>query len=579
MGKNHNMSQKELQSNQSILMKTIKQIVTLVPTFPHAPPSAASHLLSLVEVRRAGTPPKRAVCSPLRSNTRSTPEQQENKTTTRHGAPSPLRTRPASPTIRKASLARPASPLTPSRPIRTKTPIKSTSRVSTLPSSAMKSRSSMKLKKDRTSPHSSPLRPEDGQETPTVAVNETENPFDALVNDSSQVNDASPQLTDEHEPVAPALSFALVESTSSNVNEGSVEADEEADAPSASRLSIFGFAEDYDEVPDMGTNIWRDSMGCCLDEIRNFKSMSHDGEDEDAQEEQGQEGEDEEDELTAIKRLRFEDDETPNDNEDDFFGPEEGDDREGQDDQHLPENQQDTEHSATEQEQGTLSSIFDEATTPSTTPSKVPRPRAASTTKKRPSRTHSLTAETASSAAKTRTNRTSVASVTFTPKAPTPVFHKKSRSQSSNTIESTMADGSLSIVSDSPTDKTPSYARPREGAPKPILDTAPLKITTQQWQNSLRKAEAPKRNDRKQPTARERAKQYDSNMLRAMRQDTKGMMPDGRPSIDTMAAQWEFMRDQFLGSNENLEWMMTAKQGGEKAYKLALKKFQMAEDQ
>jgi hypothetical protein len=39
------------------------------------------------------------------------------------------------------------------------------------------------------------------------------------------------------------------------------------------------------------------------------------------------------------------------------------------------------------------------------------------------------------------------------------------------------------------------------------------------------------------------------------------------------------MRDQFLGNNENLEWAMTAKQGGEKAYKLAHRKATLAEDQ
>ena len=39
----------------------------------------------------------------------------------------------------------------------------------------------------------------------------------------------------------------------------------------------------------------------------------------------------------------------------------------------------------------------------------------------------------------------------------------------------------------------------------------------------------------------------------AIRSDTKTLQPDGRPSLNTMTAQWEFMRDQFMGSNdENL---------------------------
>lgn len=35
-----------------------------------------------------------------------------------------------------------------------------------------------------------------------------------------------------------------------------------------------------------------------------------------------------------------------------------------------------------------------------------------------------------------------------------------------------------------------------------------------------------------------------------MRADTKTLQADGRPSLDTMTAQWEFMRNQFLGSND-----------------------------
>jgi hypothetical protein len=68
--------------------------------------------------------------------------------------------------------------------------------------------------------------------------------------------------------------------------------------------------------------------------------------------------------------------------------------------------------------------------------------------------------------------------------------------------------------------------------------------------------------------------------LQAMRSDTRNLLSSGRPSFDTMMAQWEFMRDQFLGSSdEALEWMMLSKTGGRAAYTHAKRKTQLAEDQ
>eukprot|EP01038_Epipyxis_sp_PR26KG_P005253 gene5253-7301_t len=52
---------------------------------------------------------------------------------------------------------------------------------------------------------------------------------------------------------------------------------------------------------------------------------------------------------------------------------------------------------------------------------------------------------------------------------------------------------------------------------------------------------------------------------------------EGRPSYDTLTAQWEFMRTNFVNnSDEELEWLMIAKNPG--AYKYASKKSQQAED-
>ena len=68
--------------------------------------------------------------------------------------------------------------------------------------------------------------------------------------------------------------------------------------------------------------------------------------------------------------------------------------------------------------------------------------------------------------------------------------------------------------------------------------------------------------------------------MKAMMSDTKALLPSGRPSLDTMTAQWEFMRDQFLGSSdEALEWLMLSKSGGLEAYKHASRKANLAEDQ
>jgi hypothetical protein len=68
-------------------------------------------------------------------------------------------------------------------------------------------------------------------------------------------------------------------------------------------------------------------------------------------------------------------------------------------------------------------------------------------------------------------------------------------------------------------------------------------------------------------------------MIKAMRRETKETTDDsGRPSMATMLAQWEFMREQFLNSSdEQLEWLMESKRGG--AYKYAHNKNKKAEDQ
>lgn len=74
--------------------------------------------------------------------------------------------------------------------------------------------------------------------------------------------------------------------------------------------------------------------------------------------------------------------------------------------------------------------------------------------------------------------------------------------------------------------------------------------------------------------------QPSAQSLQAMRSDTQSLLPSGRPSMETMMAQWEFMRDQFLGSSdEALEWLMLSKTGGVEAYKHATRKTQLAEDQ
>lgn len=102
-----------------------------------------------------------------------------------------------------------------------------------------------------------------------------------------------------------------------------------------------------------------------------------------------------------------------------------------------------------------------------------------------------------------------------------------------------------------------------------------------QWEKRLRKNDDDSNLSRKvQSSFRERSSKYSASMLKAMRSDTKTLLPDGRPSLETMTAQWEFMRNQFLGSNnEALEWMMHAKAGGAEAYKHATRKHQIAEDQ
>lgn len=68
-------------------------------------------------------------------------------------------------------------------------------------------------------------------------------------------------------------------------------------------------------------------------------------------------------------------------------------------------------------------------------------------------------------------------------------------------------------------------------------------------------------------------------MNRAMRKETRDTTDaEGRPSMATMTAQWEFMREQFLSSSdEQLEWMMESRRGG--AYKYAHRKNEKAEDQ
>ncbi len=74
------------------------------------------------------------------------------------------------------------------------------------------------------------------------------------------------------------------------------------------------------------------------------------------------------------------------------------------------------------------------------------------------------------------------------------------------------------------------------------------------------------------------APQVTPAMQRAMRKETKeNCDANGRPSIATMAAQWEFMRAQFLNNDgEELAWHMESKKGG--AYKYAHNKNKKAED-
>lgn len=50
----------------------------------------------------------------------------------------------------------------------------------------------------------------------------------------------------------------------------------------------------------------------------------------------------------------------------------------------------------------------------------------------------------------------------------------------------------------------------------------------------------------------------------------------GRPSIETMAAQWEFMRSNFVNAGEDIEWLMISRREGARAY--ASSKNEKAED-
>lgn len=83
---------------------------------------------------------------------------------------------------------------------------------------------------------------------------------------------------------------------------------------------------------------------------------------------------------------------------------------------------------------------------------------------------------------------------------------------------------------------------------------------TQQWHQRLRGDEAPKKTDRKRGagsgsgggSGKEKSKEINMAMLQAMRCDTKSLLADGRPSLNTMTAQWEFMREQFVKSSEQL---------------------------
>jgi len=50
----------------------------------------------------------------------------------------------------------------------------------------------------------------------------------------------------------------------------------------------------------------------------------------------------------------------------------------------------------------------------------------------------------------------------------------------------------------------------------------------------------------------------------------------GRPSIETMAAQWEFMRSNFVSAGEDIEWLMISRRDGARAY--AASKNEKAED-
>ena len=98
-----------------------------------------------------------------------------------------------------------------------------------------------------------------------------------------------------------------------------------------------------------------------------------------------------------------------------------------------------------------------------------------------------------------------------------------------------------------------------------------------QWETTLRKTSSGTNSVKK--TKGPKKIEISQNMLKSMRTETKQTTDEnGRPSIATMTAQWEFMKAQFVqNQDEELKWLMVSKNGG--AYKYAHDKYTKAENQ
>jgi hypothetical protein len=181
----------------------------------------------------------------------------------------------------------------------------------------------------------------------------------------------------------------------------------------------------------------------------------------------------------------------------------------------------------------------------------------------------------------TTSSTTTTSTTTSTPsrrpsrtKEATPKFNVKEKIHQAATEEK------VSRTQTSSKSNVPSFMKETRSFQNHVNHDGKEKIADLKWEKRLRKNDNENITRKVQSTFRDRSSKFNANMLKAIRSDTKTLMPDGRPSLDTMTAQWEFMRNQFLGSNdEALEWMMQAKSGGAPAYKHASRKHQIAEDQ